>query len=98
MIKIMYKSIIIIMLTFFQEVSIPGSNMTVALVFIDTIILAGTSDPKDIFSFPDGSDSQQAADDEWEWIDQTLASYSKPGLGVGWIFVAGHYPGMILCL
>ena len=81
MIKIMYKSIIIIMLTFFQEVSIPGSNMTIALVFIDTIILAGTSDPKDMFSSPDGPDSQQAADDEWEWIDQTLAGYSKPEIG-----------------
>ena len=33
-------------------------------------------------------------DDEWEWIDQTLAGYSKPDYGVGWIFVAGHYPGM----
>ena len=47
-----------------------------------------------MFSSPDGPDSQQAADDEWEWIDQTLADYSKPGSGVGWIFVAGHYPGM----
>ena len=56
--------------------------LSVALEFIDTIILAGKSD------------SQQAADDEWEWIDQTLAGYSKPGSGVGWIFVAGHYPGM----
>ena len=42
--------------------------MTVALVFIDTIILAGKSDPKDMFSSPDGPDSQQApaVDDEWE--------------------------------
>ena len=28
-----------------QEVAIPGTNMTVAFVFIDTIILAGKSDP-----------------------------------------------------
>ena len=42
--------------------------MTVALVFIDTIILAGKSNPKDMFSSPDGPDSQQAADDEWEWL------------------------------
>ena len=67
--------------------------MTVAFVFIDTIILAGKSDPKNMFSSPHGPDSQQAADDEWEWIDQTLAEYSRPGSGVGWIFVAGHYPG-----
>ena len=43
--------------------------MTVALVFIDTIILAGKSHPKDMLSSPDGPDSQQAADNEWEWID-----------------------------
>ena len=71
--------------------------MTVAFVFIDTIILAGKSDPKNMFSSPDGPDSQQAANDEWEWIDQTLAEYSKPGSRVGWIFVAGHYPGMHSC-
>ena len=68
--------------------------MTVALEFIDTLILAGKSDPKDMFSSPDSPDSQQAADDEWEWINQTLAGYSKPGSRVGWIFVAGHYPDM----
>ena len=68
--------------------------MTVAMVFIDTIILAGKLDPKNMYSSPDGPDSQRAADDEWEWIDQTLAGYSKPSSGVGWIFVAGHYPGM----
>ena len=42
------------------------SYMTVALVFMDTIIiLAGKSHPKDMFSSPDGPDSQQAADNEW---------------------------------
>ena len=74
--------------------AIPATNMTVAFVFIDTIILAGKSDPKNMFSSPHGPDSQRAADDEWKWIDQTLAEYSKPGSGVGWIFVAGHYPGI----
>ena len=77
-----------------QEVAVPGTNMTVAFVFIDTIILAGKSDPKNMYSSPHGPDSQQAADDEWAWINQTLAEYSKPGSGVGWIFVAGHYPGI----
>ena len=53
--------------------------MTVAFVFIDAIILAGKSYPKNnvMFSSPDSPDSQQAADDEWESIDQTLASYSE---------------------
>ena len=50
-------------------------NMTVAFVFIDTIILAGKSDPKNMFLSPHGPDSQQVAGDEWEWSDQTPASY-----------------------
>ena len=68
--------------------------MTIALVFIDTIILAGKSDPKNMYSSPHGPESQKAADNQWAWIEQTLADYSKPGSKVGWIFVAGHYPGM----
>ena len=68
--------------------------MTVALVFIDTIILAGKSDPKNMYSSPHGPESQKAADDQWAWIEQTLTDCSKPGSKVGWIFVAGHYPGM----
>ena len=39
-----------------------GSNMTVAFVFIDTIILAMKSDPKNMYFSPDGPDSQQAVD------------------------------------
>ena len=31
-------------LFFMQEVEIPGANMTSALVFIDTVLLAGKSD------------------------------------------------------
>ena len=77
-----------------QEVAIPGTNRTVALVFIDTIILAGKSDPKNMYSSPHGPESQEAADDQWAWIKQTLADYSKAGSKVGWIFVAGHYPSM----
>ena len=72
--------------------------MTVAMVFIDTILLAGKTDPKDMYSSPCGADSQKAADDQWVWINQTLANYSKPGSRVGWKFVVGHYPGMRLML
>ena len=68
--------------------------MTIAMVFIDTILLAGKSDPKDMYSSPLGPESQKAADDQWAWINQTLANYSKPDSRVGWKFVAGHYPGM----
>ena len=67
--------------------------MAVAMVFIDTILLAGQSDPTDIYSAPLGPNSQKAADDQWSWINQTLAEYTKPGTSVGWIIMAGHYPG-----
>ena len=72
--------------------------MTVAMVFIDTILLAGKTDPKDMYSSPCGPDSQKAADDQWAWINQTLANYSKPGSRVGWKFVVGHCPGMSLII
>ena len=68
--------------------------MTVTFVFNDTIILTGKSDPKNMYLSPHGPDSQHVENNEWVWTDQTLAEYSKPGSGVGWIFVAGHYPGM----
>ena len=77
-----------------QEVEVPGANMTIALVFIDTVLLAGKSDPKNMYSAPFGPESQKTADDQWAWINQTLAKYSKPDSRVGWKFVAGHYPGM----
>ena len=76
-----------------QEVEVPGANMTIALVLIDTVLLAGKSDPKNMYSSPFGPESQKTADDQWAWIDQTLAKYSKPDSRVGWKFVAGHYPG-----
>ena len=84
----------ILVLHYTQELEIPGTNSTIALVFIDTVLLAGKSDPTNIYSAPLGPESQKAADDQWTWINQTLANYSKPGSRVIWKFVAGHYPGM----
>ena len=61
----------------------------------DSVIRLGYSiRSMNMYSSPHGSDSQQAADDEWAWINQTLAEYFKSGSGVGWIFVARHYPGI----
>ena len=76
-----------------QEIEIPGTNMTIAIIFIDTILLAGKTDQDNIYSTPCGPESQTVAENQWAWIDQTLADYSKPTSRVGWKFVAGHYPG-----
>ena len=75
------------------EEEVPRANMTIALAFVDRVLLAGKSDPKNMYSSPFGPESQKIADDQWAWIDQTLTKYSKPDSRVGWKFVAGHYPG-----
>ena len=58
-------------------------------VFIDTVILAGLTHPTMKWLPPSGPASLNAAEDQWEWIENTLkASTAK------WLFVLGHYPGM----
>ena len=79
-----------------QEVAIPGTNMTVALNLY-SLTPGRKSDPKNMHSSPAAqTPSRQAADNEWAWINQTLAEYSKPGSGVGWIFVAEQ--NQVLCI
>jgi len=68
--------------------TIPGTNSSVQFVLIDTIILAGTTDPVDRSSPPKGPVSRTRANQQWAWINETLQS-SK----ADWIIVAGHYPG-----
>lgn len=64
------------------------------VVFIDTVLLAGLTDPQ-IRSFPPhGPKSLKIAEDQWTWINQTLAEYSKIP---GWTIVVGHYPGVWMC-
>lgn len=58
---------------------------------IDTIVLAGLTHPTLRDYPPAGPASAARAEDEWQWIEDTLAS-SK----ADWIIVAGHYPGMAL--
>ena len=74
-------------------VKIPGTNATVHLVFIDTIILCGTAEDDDDDEkekgLPHGPQSPSEADNEWAWIETTLHN-SK----ADWILVFGHYPGM----
>ena len=68
--------------------TIPGTNSSVQFVLIDTIILAGTTDPVDRSIPPKGPLSVTQANQQWAWINETLQS-SK----ADWIIVAGHYPG-----
>ena len=60
---------------------------TLQLVFIDAIILAGKTHPK-VRSFPpSGPKSKSWAEEEWAWIEKTLAESTAT-----WLVVAGHYP------
>ena len=68
--------------------SIPGTSSTVQFVFIDTILLAGITDPTNRSLKPEGPRSRSAADEQWDWINATLVA-SK----ADWVIMAGHYPG-----
>ena len=57
-------------------------------VFIDTVLLAGLTDPVDRSRPPSGPVSETQANQQWAWIEETLHN-SK----ADWLIVAGHYPG-----
>ncbi|KAK2183736.1 hypothetical protein NP493_297g00029 [Ridgeia piscesae] len=66
--------------------TIPGSDMTLEIIMIDTIILCGNTDDE-IDLAPSGPVSLTAAKQHWAWlakqIEQSTADY---------VIVAGHYP------
>ena len=69
--------------------TIEGTDTKVQFVFIDTIILAGLTHPTMRWLPPSGPASLNAAEDQWEWIEHTLAASTAR-----WLFVLGHYPSM----
>jgi len=72
----------------FQTLTIPDSHVTAQFIFIDTIILDGLTDPVNKSLPPQGPASVAAAEEQWTWIEQTLAASTAR-----WLFVLGHYPG-----
>eukprot|EP00118_Oscarella_pearsei_P015657 m.142693 g.142693 ORF g.142693 m.142693 type:complete len:329 (+) comp38366_c0_seq1:130-1116(+) len=62
-----------------------GSNLQ--LVVIDTVVLAGLTDPTDRSLPPAGCPNEELAEDQWTWIESTLAASNAT-----WLLVAGHYP------
>lgn len=79
-----------LLLSHVQILPVPG-NATVQFLMIDTVLLAGLSDPIDRSKPPVPPTDTRPADQQLEWIEETLAS-SK----ADWVFVCGHYPGMCL--
>ena len=74
-----------------QVFTIPGTASTVEIVFIDTIILVGLTHPIFRTIPPSGPKSVSDAEQQWEWIEDTLKSSNAD-----WLIVCGHYPGTII--
>ena len=51
---------------------IPGSNMWVDIVMIDTIVLCGNSDDDFLGLQPPGPENQKLADGQLKWIKKQL--------------------------
>ena len=67
------------------------------ILFIDTIILAGVTDPSPSLEAlpPRGPASLRDAEDEWAFINDTLTKWAQPSAQHKWKIVAGHYPGIL---
>ena len=70
-----------------REFTIPGSKATVQIVFIDTIILSGLSDPNDPTQSYEIIYDESLAMSQWDWIEDQLKASTAD-----WLLVAGHYP------
>ncbi|KAL5467623.1 hypothetical protein EMCRGX_G031882 [Ephydatia muelleri] len=70
-----------------ETMTIPGTTTTVQFIFIDTVILCGATHPTKRSLPPPGPQSHTMADDEWAWINDTLATSTAD-----WILMFGHYP------
>ena len=51
---------------------IPGSEMLVDIVMIDTVVLCGNSDDDFLGLQPPGPENQKLADDQLTWIEKQL--------------------------
>ena len=65
-----------------------NSSTTIQAVFIDTVILAGLTHPLFRGIPPSGPYSNRLAEDQWDWIENTLKQSTAD-----WIIMCGHYPG-----
>ncbi|XP_078371357.1 tartrate-resistant acid phosphatase type 5-like [Oculina patagonica] len=66
---------------------IPGSDKDLQLVLIDTVLLCGNSGDDELHAQPEGPESIEDAEDQWDWLESTLRSSTAHYLIVG-----GHFP------
>ncbi|ESO94600.1 hypothetical protein LOTGIDRAFT_161303 [Lottia gigantea] len=67
--------------------AVPGSGATVDIIMIDTVTLCGNVDD-DFHNYqPTGPANVKVAEDQWEWIENSLSKSSAT-----YLLVAGHFP------
>lgn len=71
----------------FPFISTTGQHREVHILFIDTVNLAGDCDVEYSGCFLTGPVSKPAAERQWTWIQQTLATSTAD-----FLWVVGHYP------
>ncbi|XP_065175618.1 tartrate-resistant acid phosphatase type 5-like [Sycon ciliatum] len=69
-----------------ETLAIPG-GATVQIVMIDTVLLAGLSHPVHRSLPPVPLEDQSLADQQLQWLEQTLSQSQAT-----WLYVCGHYP------
>ncbi|XP_053320666.1 tartrate-resistant acid phosphatase type 5 [Spea bombifrons] len=66
--------------------SVPGTNVSVRLLLLDTVTLCGNSDDF-LTGQPAGPVSRRTADKQLEWLEEKLSGAQEQ-----YVVVAGHYP------
>ncbi|XP_050403032.1 tartrate-resistant acid phosphatase type 5-like [Patella vulgata] len=66
---------------------LPGTNSTIDILMLDTITLCGNTESDFKGSQPIKPDNYQASEQQWAWLEQSLA-VSK----ATYLLVAGHFP------
>ncbi|XP_065669771.1 tartrate-resistant acid phosphatase type 5 isoform X2 [Hydra vulgaris] len=67
--------------------TLPNSSRTLQLVMLDTIILCGNTGYDDSLMQPSGPKDEKLSENQWNWLEQQLAS-SK----ADYLIVGGHFP------
>ncbi|KAH9523716.1 Tartrate-resistant acid phosphatase type 5 [Bulinus truncatus] len=71
---------------FYKEFPFNNGEQKVGVIFIDTVLLCGTTDDFQSIS-PKGPENKAKADEQWSFIQQILKTSSA-----NYLFTAGHYP------